>query len=93
MKSYSFCNATASKMKFLELSVFYVCNVIENLIHLNSEVVHLIVFTFFVFHHTQWFIRWVGGEDQAQRESYIEIHQHYPSYRANSRHNKTNKAR
>ena len=22
----------------------------------------------------QWFIRWVGGEDQAQIESYIEIY-------------------
>ena len=42
---------------------------------------------------TQWFIRWVGGEDQAQRESYIEIHQHHPSNRANSHHNKTNEAR
>ena len=42
---------------------------------------------------TQWFIRWVGGEDKAQRESYIEIHPHYPSNHANSRHNKTNEAR
>ena len=33
----------------------------------------------------------VGGEDQAQRESYIEIHQPYPSNHANSRHIKTNK--
>ena len=41
----------------------------------------------------QLFIRWVGGEDQAKRESYIEIHQPYPSNHANSRHNKTNKAR
>ena len=41
----------------------------------------------------QWFIRWVGGEDQAQRESYIDIHQPYPSNHANSHHNKTNKAR
>ena len=32
----------------------------------------------------------VGAEDQAQKESYIEIHQHFPSNRANSRHNKTN---
>ena len=44
-------------------------------------------------HRAQWFIRWLGGEDQAQRESYIKIHQHYPSNRANSRHNKTNEAR
>ena len=37
----------------------------------------------------QWFIRWVGGEDQAQRESYIEIHQPYPSNHAISRPDKT----
>ena len=41
----------------------------------------------------QWFIRWVGGEDQAQIEGYIEIHQPYPSNHANSRQNKTNQAR
>ena len=34
----------------------------------------------------QWIIRWVGGEDQAQIESYIEIQQPYPSNHANSRH-------
>ena len=34
----------------------------------------------------------MGGEDQAQIESYIEIHQPYPSNHANSRYNKTNKA-
>ena len=33
------------------------------------------------------------GEDQAERESYIEIHQHYPSNHAKSHHNKTNEAR
>ena len=32
----------------------------------------------------------VGEEDQAQRESYIKIHQQYPNNRANSRHIKTN---
>ena len=42
---------------------------------------------------SQWFIRWVGGEDQTQRESYIEIHQPHPSNHANSRHNKINEAR
>ena len=42
---------------------------------------------------SQWFMRWVGGQDQAQIESYIEIHQPYPSNHANSRHNKNNKAR
>ena len=43
--------------------------------------------------YTQWFIRWVGGEDQAQKESCIEIHQPYPSNHANSWHNETNEAR
>ena len=42
---------------------------------------------------SQWFIRWVGGEDQAQIDNYIEIHQPYPSNHANSHHNKTNEAR
>ena len=46
-----------------------------------------------VIHETQWFIKWVGGEDQAQIRSYIEIHQPYPSNHANSRHKKTNEAR
>ena len=35
----------------------------------------------------------MGGEDQAQIESYIEIHQPYPSNHANSCQNKTNEAR
>ena len=39
-----------------------------------------------------WFIRWVGGEDQAHIRSYIEIHQPYPSNHANRCHNKTNLA-
>ena len=41
----------------------------------------------------QWFIKWVGGEDQAQRESYIEIHQHYPYNHANRHHIKIIQAR
>ena len=40
----------------------------------------------------QWLTRWVRWKDQAQRESYIEIHQHYPSNQDISRHNKTNEA-
>ena len=43
--------------------------------------------------YTQWFIRWVGGEDQAQKESCIEIHQPDPSNHANSCHSETNEAR
>ena len=46
----------------------------------------------FHFHYAQWFIRWVGGEDQAQIENDIEIHQPYPSNHANSFYNKTNEA-
>ena len=43
--------------------------------------------------HPQWFISWLGGEDQAQGESYIKFNQHYPSNCTNSRHNKNNEAR
>ena len=42
---------------------------------------------------TQWIIRWVGAEDQAYWESYIETYQHHPDNRANNCNIKTYEAR
>ena len=42
---------------------------------------------------TQCSISWVGTENQAQQEIYVEIHQHNPINHANSRNINNDKAR
>ena len=44
------------------------------------------------FDATQWVLRWVGADDRAYRESYIETYQHNPDNHANSCNIKTNEA-